>query len=276
MTGQTTRKKLFLIAGFILMHGLNTAKSQIIDTLISVGNSRLHFHVIKGQNMPILFESGGGDSWKVWNKISTVIADSTKATIITYDRMGFGKSDIDTSEKGIVNEIKNLEIALGKLGYTGNIMLVAHSLGGFYSILYASRHPHKIKAAVMLDANLACFFTDEHIEKNQAGNDTEIQKFKEQKNWGMYRLMRDFTDNIYVMRKTTFPANIPVVDIVAEKTHFIDSTDIKDWDECHKRFVADAPNRKLIIAKGSGHYIYFDKPELTIKEIVKTYLENNK
>lgn len=251
----------------------NIANSQIIDTLVNVGKYRLHFHIVKGQNTPILFESGGGDSWKVWNRILAPIADTTEATLITYDRMGFGQSEIDTSEAGILEEIKDLEIALSKLGYTGNIMLVSHSLGGFYSNLYASRHPHKVKAVVMLDANLACFFTNEHIENNQAENDTETQKFKEQKNWGMYHLMRDFTDNIYTMRKTSFPTTIPVVDIVAEKTHFTDSSDIKKWTDCHKSFVAKNTKRKLIVATGSGHYIYFEKPEFTVNEIVKTYFE---
>jgi hypothetical protein len=36
-------------------------KSQTIDTLIDVGGYRLHFNIITGKGVPILFESGGGD-----------------------------------------------------------------------------------------------------------------------------------------------------------------------------------------------------------------------
>ena len=52
------------------------------------------------------------------------------------------------------------------LGYAGDIMLVAHSLGGFYATLYASRHPQHVKAAVLIDANPACFFTDDYLARN--------------------------------------------------------------------------------------------------------------
>ena len=73
-------------------------QSQTIDTLVDVGNHKLHFNIIKGKGIPILFEAGGGNDGTVWNSILKPIADITGATIITYDREGFGKSTVNTSE----------------------------------------------------------------------------------------------------------------------------------------------------------------------------------
>lgn len=47
---------LSLLIGFSLK-----GFSQTGDTLIDVGTHRLHFHIIKGKGLPIVFESGGGD-----------------------------------------------------------------------------------------------------------------------------------------------------------------------------------------------------------------------
>ena len=66
----------------------NSGKCQTIDTLIDVGGYRLHFHIIKGKGMPILFEGGAGADVSVWDIILKPIADITHATLITYDRAG--------------------------------------------------------------------------------------------------------------------------------------------------------------------------------------------
>ncbi|NII26546.1 alpha/beta hydrolase [Pseudoflavitalea sp. X16] len=71
----------------------NSARSQTIDTLLDVGGYRLHFHIIKGRGMPILFEGGSGTDVTVWGSFLKPIADITNATLITYDRPSFGKSD---------------------------------------------------------------------------------------------------------------------------------------------------------------------------------------
>ena len=132
---------------------------------MDVGGYRLHFHILPGHGVPILFDAGGGDDGTVWDSLLTPIADITGAPLITYDRAGFGKSDIDSrttdvDSHGILNGVEGLEAGLRALGYGGPIVLVAHSYGGLYATLYASRHPTLVKAAVLIDASTACWFND--------------------------------------------------------------------------------------------------------------------
>jgi hypothetical protein len=92
-----------------------TGKCQYVDTLVDVGGHRLHFHMLKGKGMPILFEAGSGAGGDVWDTILKPIADITGATLITYARAGFEKkSELDTTNHdlnrhGILNGIEGLE-----------------------------------------------------------------------------------------------------------------------------------------------------------------------
>lgn len=99
-----------------------------MDTLIDVGGYRLHFNIVQGKGVPILFEAGGGGDGSVWRKLLNPLHDSTGAILITYDRAGLGKSEIDTSNINILNEVKGLGTGLDRLGYTNCLFLVTTRL----------------------------------------------------------------------------------------------------------------------------------------------------
>ncbi len=140
--------------------------------MVDANGARLHFHIIRGTGIPILFDAGGGDDGTVWTDLLKPLAQVTGTTLITYDRAGFGQSQItdmnpDIQRHGIVNGIEDLEAALRKLGYDGDIMLVAHSYGGFYSELYAFRHPNHVKAVVLIEAIHVCYYPPAYTAKRQ-------------------------------------------------------------------------------------------------------------
>lgn len=134
-------RKITLVLFCVL--AVSLAKAQNIDTLVDVGGHKLHFNIIKGSGTPILFESGNGDDGSIWQPILNDIYKATGATLITYDRAGLGKSDFDPNRIGLLNEIKDLELALNKLGYSKKIFIVCHSFGGFYSALFTYREYKK-------------------------------------------------------------------------------------------------------------------------------------
>gem|GEM_PF-725160 len=255
---------------FIIL-ACSTVHAQTIDTLIDVGGYQLHFHIVKGKGIPILFEAGGGEDATTWEKIIQPIANRTATTLITYDRAGFGKSTFDTTRHGILNGIIGLETGLRKLGYNGNIMLVAHSQGGLYAQLYASRHRDKVKAAVLIDVTTTCFYNSKRLaETQQMIRRQNTDKIKASAP-GTYYQGADFSNNIEWMRKFPFPGTIPLTDFVSDHPPFHDSTDIKDWKRCHREFAAASANRTGILATGCGHFIFNDNPPLVIDAIVKAY-----
>jgi len=254
----------------------NSGRCQTVDTLIDVGGYRLNFHIIKGKEMPILFEAGAGADATDWDIILKPIADITHATLITYARAGFGKSELDTSnhdldKHGILQGIQGLETGLKKLGYNGKIMLVAHSYGGFCATLYAARHPESVKAAVLIDANHVCWFQDAYVDSITTLRKKMYANMKNI-NWPDYYMALNLPNTVQLMRKTPFPAAIPVIDLVADKVPpFPDSAGADRWRACHRQFANAEPNRQGITAYGCAHFIFKDNPALAISAIVKAY-----
>ena len=254
-------KKLIFIATFVfgLLPRITTA--QTIDTLVNVGGGhQLHFTIIKGKGTPILFESGLGDGASIWNNITKQIADATGATIITYDRLSFG-DNLQNYQIGLENETKALETGLQKLGFANkNIMLVSHSLGGMYNQYYASRHPTEIKAAISFDVANVCSLTSWFKTANGEQNDT-IKKY--------------LANILETVTKNQMPLNIPLVDIVIEHQYDdngnVDTANEQMWINCHKQFVAQSPQRKMLIAFGTGHHIFIDNPSLAVNVIITQY-----
>lgn len=245
------------------------AEQPAIDKQVDVGAYALHFHIIQGQGTPILFETGGGDDATVWRELLPAVAQVTGATLIAYDRPGFGNSGVDLHRPRVVDQVDDLERALHSLGYDGKVFLVAHSLGGFYATLYAARQPERVQGAIMVDANVACYFTPAYMIASREEDERNRAKYKDTRP-GLYVLYGEFPHTVELMRKTPFPASVPVVDIVAEKTFGKDS-DEQRWQSCHRAFVEMAPNREGIFAYGSGHYVYKENPALVVNAIAKMY-----
>ncbi|RYU92694.1 alpha/beta fold hydrolase [Emticicia agri] len=244
--------RIWVVFLFFLTLGSSViAQKTAIDTLVNVGTHQLHFRVIPGKGTPILFEAGGGNDGQVWNKIIDPIATITKAPVITYDRIGLGKSSKDTARLTIEKEVAALTEALKKLGFSKDLMLVSHSMGGFYQTLLASQNLRRVKAMVMIDANLPCFFTEKQLTTMKASP--------------------NFRHTVEVIRQNPLPTSIPVVDIVSELTLFEGAPDAQRWKDCHNDFVAAYANRSTLIAYQTGHYVFFSNPQLVINAIVTLY-----
>ncbi len=254
---------------FILLVASHTAKAQIVDTLVDVGNYRLHFKIIKGNDTQILFESGGGITAAQWDSIITPVHKFTGATLITYDRQGFGTSDIDTANYTILNEIKGLEIGLTKLGYDNRPMiLVGHSLGAFYNRVYASRNIDLVKGIIMLDPRIPSHAdTDFARTVNKSLDLVTLRR----ESLSLYYVLTNMESTSDFVRRTTIKPGLPILNVMAERGPFDLAADNKRFQLDQIAFVKEGSNRKLLHAKGSSHNIPMDQPELVLNEIVSFY-----
>ena len=249
-----------------------SSKAQHLDTLVDVGGYKLHFSIMKGEGIPILFEESGTFVGPPWNGTLELIHQVTGTTLIRYHRAGFGKSELNPKETddakfGIINSIEELETGLAKLGYDGDIILVGHAYGAFMSTLYAARHPEKVRYVVMVNGLLADYITDERLAQSGPVE-------RDEDNLGQYYLRTNMPNTVRIMRQTDIPPAIPVIDLVAGiPIYFMTDEDFEEWKNVHQDFVAAQPNRKGIVAHGSGHYIFKDNAALFVNTVVKAYAE---
>ncbi|RFZ90135.1 alpha/beta hydrolase [Mucilaginibacter conchicola] len=245
------------------------AQTRVLDTLINVGTYNLHFHIIKGKGLPILFESGGGDGGAVWDSITTLLHKRLGATLITYDRPGFGKSGLDTNKVGVVNDIEGLEVGLTKLGFDKKLFMVAHSLGGSYTMVFSARHPGLIKGAVFIDTSTPCYVTPKKSEEVLASYATKMDSFKRELP-GVYYLLKSYAETGLRAAEAAPKAKMPITVIGSDVPPF-KSSDNLAWKNCLRLFANERPNRKYILAKNTHHYVFFDDPLLVAREIVILY-----
>ena len=127
------------------------------DTSVDVGGYRLHFHIIDGRSPAIVLESGGGADSSQWSALQPELARRTSLAIVSYDRAGFGDSDLPSSPYNAISEVAGLRKGLERLGLAKKVLLVGHSYGGLLNQLYAHQYPKSVKGLVLIDSNTVAF-----------------------------------------------------------------------------------------------------------------------
>ncbi len=248
-----------------------------VEKLIDVGECRLNFQVIKGGNKTILFESGGGLDSTEWSKLAPEIASKTGATIVTYDRPGFGKSDLPETPYDMRTETKWLWDGLKKLGLEKNLILVGHSYGGWLIRLIASMYPDNISGMVFIDPFstefvdiLGAKYLDNHPMAGKLPFDTSKPEKLTKLQRALVRMVSDGLERkTEIMRKTTIPEGIPVRLITCGKSFLPKPEEQIAWRQSHEQIVSKIKGAKLIAAEQSHHMIPFEQPDLIIETIIE-------
>jgi pimeloyl-ACP methyl ester carboxylesterase len=251
--------------------------TDAVEKLIDVGQCRLNLRVIKGGNITILFESGGGMDSTEWSKLAPEIASKTGATIVTYDRPGFGKSDLPETPYDMRTETKLVLDGLKKLGLEKNLILVGHSYGGWLIRLIASMYPDNISGMVFIDPFSSEFvdilgvkYLDNHPMMGKLPFDTskpeKLSKFQR----ALIRMVSDgLQRKTEIMRKTNIPGGIPVRLITCGKSFLPKPEEQMAWRRAHEQIVSKIKGAKLIVAEQSGHMIPFEQPGIIIEAIIE-------
>jgi pimeloyl-ACP methyl ester carboxylesterase len=127
-------------------------------TLYDVGGHRLHIECAGTGSPTVVLQNGLGEMSASWSRITTQVSRTTR--VCAYDRAGQGWSDdVDAPQDG-VTIADDLHTLLERAGETGPYLIVGHSAGGPYSMIYADRYPDDVAGMVLLDSMSPDAFTD--------------------------------------------------------------------------------------------------------------------
>jgi len=252
--------------------------AQAVEKLIEVGGYHLNFLIIAGQGPAILLESGGGMDSSEWAALAPRLARETGATVIAYDRAGFGKSDLPETKCDLREDTAALWRGLRTLGHDRDLILVGHSYGGFLIRFEAAEHPEAVRGVVFVDPFTVEFvdmlgieYCDNHPMMGKLPFDTSRPETLSKLQRAMVRMVgapgSNLAEKAAVMRKAAVPEDIPVRVITSGTVWLPKPEEQKAWRESHERLTASIKGATLVIAEKSNHMIPFMQPDLLVSVV---------
>lgn len=272
--------KLLFIAIFLLLAEIDSISAVTInqvaveDTMIKVSDHSLHFIITRGGEPTILLEAGGGADASQWESIQQKLALQTKATIISYDRAGFGSSELPGDPYDIKKEVQDLHHCLTVLG-VGKLVLVAHSYGAFLNQAYQFMYPGALVGIVLADPNNTIFADSIGLKVlMNIPFDTTKELTKRQK--ADVRQTIAFSKTTETVKAMPYSASLPIILISAGKDWWPFPAWNRMWRNSHYSLANASPGRILRKAEASAHNIPKDQPDMIIEAILQILNTNAK
>lgn len=236
---------------------------------VDVGDHRLWMQTSGVGTPTVVFESGGGEDSSAWTEIAPKVADHNHVRTVVYDRAGLGKSELQPGAYSIDGEVAALKRALDLCDVRGPVVLVAHSYGGFIAELLAA-DDRRVAGVVLVDANLASFFDEKEVQHLLAKYTPQFDGLRQAKPElarVMIPMMQAYPETARRVRQASFPATLPVIDIVAEKSWGDSDAENAAMKKAHADFVAASPSREAVFAAGSSHQVMRDRPDIVLDAV---------
>ena len=238
------------------------ANKEKIEKYIDVGTHKIRALLsdIDSENT-IILESGGGMSSDVYSEIQDQLAHQNQMRVLSYDRSGFGKSELGPEHFNALDEVNTLYKCLSILNISRNLILVGHSWGGYLIQLFTQHYPDLVSGLVLIDPmnilfvdrfgldnmnKLSPYFENPVTNEEKAGN----------------RMVDHSVESFSFMRGKELPENIPVL-LITSGNPPIPSI----WRKCHQDLVSKSKKYLMYIAEGNNHDIVRENPELVIKKV---------
>lgn len=236
------------------------------DTLLDVGGYRLHLVVHRGTSpLTIVMESGGGASLDDWAGLDSALARSTGATVVAYDRAGFGGSETGPPDLTPEQQVRQLDLALERLGTPSGRLVIGHSYGGLLAVMHGHLYAAQVRGLVLVDAMNARFVratgnfvhtTVPHIEHPATARDSAIA-----------RMVSGFDRLVASPAASDVDLELPIVVVTAGQPWWGKPEIDREWRAAHEAMAKAAPGRRLVVAERSRHQVPKDRPDTILDAV---------
>ena len=252
------------------------------ERMVDVGGRKLHCCVYGSGSPTVVLVSALGAPQAYWNPVIPDLA--AKTTVVTYDRAGVGKSEINGLPAHGERSARDLHALLVTLAVPKPYLLVGHSFGGFVARLFASMYPEDM-AGLILEETQHEDNLDE-MRRILKGKDLETFDQVLLPGFAAPENPREEADYRHATReqlkKITPLPPMPFVILTvrgraaAMRGMFSDGA-IEAMarldEELMGRLAASVPGGRQVMIEGTGHNVHVDRPEALIapvREMIKT------
>jgi pimeloyl-ACP methyl ester carboxylesterase len=268
--------------------------------LVDIGGYKLHIDCVGEGSPTVILDSGFGDSFLSWKNVQPNIGSDVR--VCSYDRAGTGYSEASPWPRTSIFFVQELHQLLRNAGIPTPYILVGHSMAAYDIRLYASifrsdvaglvfvdgSHPDQMKRFPRaLDARNAEWIREGMLLQftmpigiprliGYCGDSAVVRAAE-----CTYSAAREnaaerktFRESAALAKDATIGSGIPLV-VVSRDPYRHDSDLPADleraaniaWEQMQEELTSLAPHGTRVIAKGSGHYIQNDRPDIVIESI---------
>ena len=236
------------------------------DTMVSVGGHSLHLVIRRGTRpVTIVLEAGGGSDLGGWYDVPALLARETGATVVAYDRAGFGRSGLGAPELTPGQEVADLYRALRAVAAPERTIHVGHSYGGLLAMLGAARFPGRVEGVVLVDPMNPRFvertgdFVFSTVRRPERPS-TDQER-------ALARMIDGFRGLVGEVGAVEPTLSQPMVIVTAGQPWWGREDVDRAWRQSHADMAAASPRRRLIVAERSRHLVPQDQPEAIVAAI---------
>jgi pimeloyl-ACP methyl ester carboxylesterase len=143
---------LVAVAGAVeTVRGATASTPSAAGKTDDVGGHRLYLECTGTGSPTVVLANGFAEHTPSWTWIAPQVAGDTR--VCTYDRAGGGRSQPAAGPQDGVAVAADLHALLTKANVPGPYVLVGHSTGGTYALVYAARYPREVAGMVLLDSS---------------------------------------------------------------------------------------------------------------------------
>jgi pimeloyl-ACP methyl ester carboxylesterase len=246
------------------------------EHMIDVGGRRLHCAVYGSGGPTVVLVSGFQAPQAYWNPVVPGIAEI--ATVVTYDRPGYGQSERGDRPVHGQQTAEDLHVLLAKLDVPKPYLLVGHSYGGRIVRLFAASYPADTAGLVLEeaghedlpDAQLEAL-TGQDREKLAAMIAPYRTKVPDPRTETDYML-----ETVEQLRRSGPLPRVPLIVITAASRGsglppvFSPESQSRLNEVAmamQKKLTALVPGGEQILVEGAGHNVHVEKPEAVLAPI---------
>ena len=301
------RPAALAVAVLLFAVGVLRAASPVADAAqgdfagpVDIGGGRRLYLECRGTGSPVVvLEAGYRSSARVWSedlksgapRMMVLPGVAAFTRVCAYDRPGTvallnanvrqSRSDPIPMPRTVPDVVADLHALLGTAGVPGPYVFAGHSLGGLFARLYASTYPRDVVGLVLVDAYsemLETLLTAERwaalVRLNvRSGSDTvePIPSYGDLETIGYGKgnaVMRQAVANMPLgPMPLAVLAHARPFDLPKEAEGFSSDALESVLRAANEKLATLVPNARFFVAKGSGHDIHQDEPELVIEAI---------
>lgn len=275
-----------------------------------VQGKAMHIYCIGSGSPTVIIEPGLGGDWLDWQHVQPELSKATR--VCTYDRLGNGWSEPEPGLHDAAFTAPRLHALLQQANERGPFLFIGASMGGLFVREFYAMYPDEVAAIVFSDTSIPEQATaipdlDSAEKRKQRHRDAFWQWVREASGWERLRgrchdslgpgmqayahygdaeSCRSFYSRAWLSESDAFwitleqagkagcCGNLPLVIISQDPDRPKPGWDaVSIWNRLQEDLKQLSPHSRRIIAKGSGHHVMFDRPEVIVSATAQLITE---